>query len=210
MLSGTKTKNDGGEIPYSYIRQTSLFSFEEIIKFQQQSRLELILANIDVSKLANELRKTSNSKGPKGYEPEVLIYSLIAMQVEKIDTIKDLVVKLKENPVLRYCCGFDVLGKVPSESTFSRFLEKLSNSESLEQIFHDFLLKLKDFDVIGGEHISIDSTKLDSFEAAKPKENIVHDGTNPNWGIKKIPMATTYDGLVGNSIFFVIPKVSCH
>ncbi|MFY9213644.1 MAG: transposase, partial [Tissierellaceae bacterium] len=118
-----------------YIRQTSLFSFEEIIKFQQQSRLELILSNIDVSKLANELRKPSNSKGPKGYEPEVLIYSLIAMQVEKIDTIKDLVVKLKENPVLRYCCGFDVLGKVPSESTFSRFLEKLSNSESLEQIF---------------------------------------------------------------------------
>jgi len=57
-----------------YIRQTSLFSFEEIIKFQQQSRLELILANIDVSKLANELRKPSNSKGLKGYEPEVLIF----------------------------------------------------------------------------------------------------------------------------------------
>lgn len=180
-----KQKTMGVKSLNMYIRQTSLFSFEEIIKFQQQSRLELILANIDVSKLANELRKPSNSKGPKGYEPEVLIYSLIAMQVEKIDTIKDLVVKLKENPVLRYCCGFDVLGKVPSESTFSRFLEKLSNSESLEQIFHDLVIKAKELDIIDGEHISIDSTKLDSFEAAKPKKNIVHDGTNPNWGMKK-------------------------
>ena len=95
-----KQKTMGVKSLNMYIRQTSLFSFEEIIKFQQQSRLELILSNIDVSKLANELRKPSNSKGPKGYEPEVLIYSLIAMQVEKIDTIKDLVVKLKENPVL--------------------------------------------------------------------------------------------------------------
>ncbi len=100
---------------------------------------------------------------------------------------------------------------MPSESTFSRFLETLSNSESLEQIFHDLVIKAKELDIIDGEHISIDSTKLDSFEAAKPKKDIVHDGTNPNWGgMKKIPMATTYDGLVGNSIFFVTPKVSCH
>ena len=110
-----------------YIRQTSLFSFEEIIKFQQQSRLELILSNIDVSKLANELRKPSNSKGPKGYEPEVLIYSLIAMQVEKIDTIKDLVVKLKENPryygyPLRYTDAWKKQydKRTPVERCFSR------------------------------------------------------------------------------------------
>jgi transposase len=168
-----------------YIRQTTLFSFEEIIKFQQQTRLELILEQIDVSKLANELRKSDNSRGPKGYEPECLIYSLIAMQVEKINSIKDLVIKLKENPVLRYSCGFDVLGEVPSESTFSRFIDKLSNSEHLEQIFHDLIIKAKELDIIDGEHISIDSTKLDSYEAAKPKKDITDDGTNPNWGMKR-------------------------
>ena len=79
-----------------YIRQTTLFSFEEIIKFQQQTRLELILEQIDVSKLTNELRNPGNTRGPKGYEPKCLIYSLIAMQVEKINSIKDLVIKLKE------------------------------------------------------------------------------------------------------------------
>ena len=168
-----------------YIRQTTLFSFKEIIKFQQQTRLELILEQIDVSLLASEIRKSNDSRGPKGYDPECLIYSLIAAQVEKIDSIKDLVLKLKENPVLRYCCGFEVVGKTPSESTFSRFIEKLTHSPKLEELFHNLVIKAKELGIIDGEHVSIDSTKLDSYEAAKPKKNIVDDGANPNWGMKR-------------------------
>ncbi|KGG81382.1 hypothetical protein Y919_01140 [Caloranaerobacter azorensis H53214] len=79
-----------------YIRQMSLIFFEEIIKFQQETKLEMILSQINVSKLANSLRKSSNSKGTKGYESTALIYALIAIQVEKTQTIKDLVQKLKK------------------------------------------------------------------------------------------------------------------
>ena len=168
-----------------YIRQMSLISFEEIIKFQQETKLEMVLSQLDVSKLANSLRKSSNSRGPKGYEPTALIYALIAMQVEKIQTIKELVQKLKENPVLRYCCGFDVLGKVPSESTFSRFLDKLVETDELEKLFHQLVIKAKKLNIIDGDSVAIDSTKLNSYEAAKPKKSIVDDGTNPNWGMKK-------------------------
>jgi|GEM_PF-4956105 len=67
------------------------------MEFQQETKLELILSQIDVSKLANILREPSNSKGPKGYWSEQLIYSLIAMQIEKVQSIKDLALKLKEN-----------------------------------------------------------------------------------------------------------------
>lgn len=143
---------------------------EEIIKFQQETKLEMILSQIDVSKFANSLRKSSGSKGPKGYEPTSLIYALIAMQVEKIQTIKDLVQKLKENPVLRYCCGFEVLGKVPSESNFSRFLDKLVETDELEKLFHELVIKAKELNIIDGDSIAIDSTKLNSYEAAKPKK----------------------------------------
>ncbi len=103
------------------------------------------------------------------------------MQIEKIQSIKDLVLKLKENPVLRYCCDFDVLGKVPSQSTFSRFLNKLIDIQELEQLFYDLVIKAKELNIVDGEHVSIDSTKLDSYEAAKPKKSIVDDGTNPNF-----------------------------
>lgn len=163
----------------------TLISFEQIMEFQQETKLEMILSQIDVSKLANSLRKSSSSKGPKGYEATSILYALIAMQVEKIQTIKDLVLNLKRNPVLRYCCGFDVLGSVPSESTFSRFLERLSQNQELELLFYDLVLKAKKLNIVDGEHVSIDSTKLNSYEAAKPKKKIVDNGLNPNWGMKR-------------------------
>jgi len=155
------------------------------MEFQQETKLEMILSKIDISKLANKLRKSNESKGPKGYEPTSMIYALIAMQVEKIQTIKDLVLDLKQNPILRYCCGFDILGKVPSESTFSRFLDKLTQTDELEKLFHQLVIQAKELNIIDGSHVSIDSTKLDSYEAAKPKKSINDDGTNPNWGMKR-------------------------
>lgn len=115
-----------------YIQQTTLFSFEEIIKFQEQTKLELVLSQIDISKPANAIGKPSSSKDPTGYEPKNLIYSLIATQAEKIQSTKDLVTKLNNGPVLRYYCGFKVPGRIPSESTFSRFFNKLSDSEEFE------------------------------------------------------------------------------
>jgi len=51
------------------LRNNSI-SFEEFIEFQQETNLEFILSQIDVLKLANVLRKPSNSKGSKDHEPE--------------------------------------------------------------------------------------------------------------------------------------------
>lgn len=168
-----------------YIRQETLFSFEEILKFQKETRLELIFSRLNLSKLSKKLGKSSYARGPRGYCVMNLIYALIAMQVERIPTMKDLVQKLKENPVLRYNCGFDVLGRVPSTSTFSRFMSKLSLSDELSFLFKDIVLQAKELGVIDGSNVSIDSTKLSSYEAAIPKSKIVDDGTNPNWGMKR-------------------------
>ncbi|WP_420834474.1 transposase [Caloranaerobacter azorensis] len=71
--------------------------------------------------------------------------------------------------MLRYCCGFEVLGKIPSESTFSRFLDKLVENDELEKLFHELVIKAKKLNIIDGDSIAIDSTKLNSYETAKPK-----------------------------------------
>lgn len=83
--------------------------------------------------------------------------------------MKDLVQKLNENPVLRYNCGFDVLGSVPSASTFSRFMSKLSLSDELSCIFRDIVLQANEQGVIDGSNASLDSTKLSSYEAFQTK-----------------------------------------
>ena len=168
-----------------YIRQQTLFSFEEILKFQKETKLELIFSRLDLSKISKALGKSSFSRGPKGYCCEDMLYALIAMQTERVPKVKALVRKLKENPVFRYNCGFDVLGNVPSESTFSRFLNKLSNSEELSTLFKDIVLQAKALGIIDGSNVSIDSTKLSSYEASVPKSKIACDGTNPNWGMKR-------------------------
>ncbi len=126
-----------------YIRKTSLFSFEEIIKFQQETKLELILARIDVSSLVMALPKQSHLRGPKGYRVAPVIYAVIVMQILRIATVSELVRQLKVNPVLHYNCGFDVLSKVPSEATLSRFLSKLPETDALLKLFQKLVIQAK-------------------------------------------------------------------
>lgn len=44
-----------------YIQQECLFSFEEILKFQPKSKLEIILAELDFENLISELSKSHTS-----------------------------------------------------------------------------------------------------------------------------------------------------
>lgn len=168
-----------------YIRQMSLLSFDQIMEYQQETRLEKVFKQIDVSKLSYALRKPPDSKGPKGFDPSPMIYAVLAMQLEKMATVKQLVENLKQNPVLRYSCGFEILGKVPSESTFSRFYSKLTECLELDELFQKLVLKAKELGIIDGDYISIDSTKLNSYEASRPQRDLIDDGCHPNWGMKR-------------------------
>lgn len=55
-------------------------------------------------------------------------------------------------------------------------LDKLAETNELQQLFHKLVLKAKDLNIIDGSSVAIDSTKLNSYEAAKPKKSIVGDG----------------------------------
>ena len=78
----------------------------------------------------------------------------------------------------------------------------------LKDLFTKLVEKANALKLVDGEHISIDSTKLGSFEASKPKKQIVDDGSNLNWGMKRDNNGTTLSGLVGNSISTAIQKVN--
>lgn len=168
-----------------YIRQQCVFSFEELIKLQPETKLEMVLSQLNFSNMMLSLSRPEHKRGPKGYNAMPLLYALIAMQLEKIKNIVKLVDRLKSDPVFRYNCGFDILGSVPSTSTFSRFLTLISQSEALEEDFKQLILKAKSLDIIDGTDIAIDATKLNSFEKSVPKSKLKDDGVSPNWGKKK-------------------------
>jgi transposase len=168
-----------------YIRQECFLSFDEILKFQPESKLQAVLAQLDFTILVEKLSKPDHTRGPKGHQPLPLLYSLVAMQLEKIKNTAGLVQRLHSDPTFRYNCGFNVLDAPPSESTFSRFISKIAESEFLEEEFKLLVLKAKDFGIVDGSHVAIDSTEINAFEKSKPSSKIVKDGVSPNWGKKK-------------------------
>ncbi|ADD03131.1 transposase IS4 family protein [Thermoanaerobacter italicus Ab9] len=167
-----------------YIRQQSFFSFEEILKFQPETRLEKIFSALDYSNVLTLLPK-QKELGRKGYSKEAMFLAIIAMRIENIKTIAALVKRLKTDPVFRFNCGFNVLGSIPSESTFSRFLTLLSESEVFQKIFETLVLKAKALGIIDGANVAIDSSEYESYDKAIPKSKIQDNGQNPNWGSKK-------------------------
>ncbi|NLU51187.1 MAG: transposase [Syntrophomonadaceae bacterium] len=57
--------------------------------------------------------------GPKGYPYYALLNALVAMRLENMKSFTQLVERLTYAPYLRYICGFEPFGNVPSVSTFS-------------------------------------------------------------------------------------------
>lgn len=167
-----------------YIRQECLFSFEEILNFQPKSKLEMILSELCFDNLISELNKFNTTCGPKGYPTQALINAFVAMQVERISTLTDLSEKLKTNPILRYCCGFELFGKTPSPTTLSRFLNKLSMTTSLEDEFYNIVEKAISNGIVDGTTVAIDSTKIDAYEKAQPKNRLKNDAKSADWGCK--------------------------
>lgn len=144
----------------------------------------MILSELCFDNLISELRKLHTTCGPKGYPVQTLINAFIAMQVERIPTLTDLSEKLKTNPILRYCCGFELLGRTPSTATLSRFLTKLSMITSLEQEFHKIVRKAIDIGIIDGSEVAIDSTKIDAYKKSQPKKHLKNHGKSADWGCK--------------------------
>ncbi|MBU8757320.1 transposase [Priestia megaterium] len=60
-----------------------------------------------------------------------MIYLLVVIIVERIPTIKDLVRRLRHDFMFHLECGFLFSDCIPSEAFFSRFSQKLSESNAL-------------------------------------------------------------------------------
>ena len=166
------------------ILQMSLFSLKELFELEEKTKLELIFENLDLTSVVNNLR-TDSKKGPKGYNIRPIIRAFLAQRLENIPTRAALVRRLNNDPVFSYICGFGFYEKVPSEATLSRYFKKLSESNSLKELYIQLLSEANELDLLDLETIAIDASKLKSYERAKPKSQIDKENLNtPDWGAK--------------------------
>jgi len=99
-----------------------------------------------------------------------MIQSLIVRLVEWIPTIKDLIKRLVNDPLFRFDCGFLVSDVVPSEASYSRMIDVISQSDVLNHM-QDTLIQTAFIEgFICDEHLAIDATHFESRDAAKPSE----------------------------------------
>jgi len=167
------------------IRQGCVFSFEDAIKMQPRSRLEIILTTLDFNTVIAALSKENEKhQGPNGYRIENKLNSLIAMRVYNMTGFTELVERLNHDPVLRYDCGFDVFGKVPSISTFSRIYSQLTDSEALHELFKQQVKQAESMGLLDTSSIALDSSKVTAAEKSIPRKDIKDDGQSANWGSK--------------------------
>lgn len=166
-----------------YIRQEPLLSFEDLMELQPQTKLELILENVDWSEVVKIIPRSR--KGPNGYHPIPIIRALLAQQIEQIPTRAALVRRLVTDPVFRYVCGFNVIGKVPSEATFSRYYSILSQTDYLERVYLGLVNRAIQLGLMETDVVAIDATDLTSYERAKPKKKLdLNNSDTPDWGSK--------------------------
>ncbi len=184
---GDKTKNKQmrkGKSPM-YIRQGCVFSFEDAIKMQPQSRLESVLATLNLRAVVATLDEDIDyRRGPNGYSTETKLRALIAMRVYNMASFTELVERLNNDPMLRYNCGFEVFGKVPSVATISRFYSRLTESDCLQKLFKQVVQQAEAMGLLDTNAIAIDASKVNANEKSIPRKNINDDGKSANWGSK--------------------------
>jgi len=97
-----------------------------------------------------------------------LCKAFIAKAVWDFPTTSALIDAIRHRPTLRRLCGWETLGEVPGESTFSRAFAAFAEDQ-LPQRIHDAMIKARYGDKIAG-HISRDGTAIYAREKAAKKE----------------------------------------
>ncbi len=134
---------------------------------EHEKHLTSILEIVQVEKFVP--KKACNQwLGRKAKEREALARSFVAKSLYKYPTTRALIHALHSTPNLRLICGFESIGDIPSEATFSRAFAEFAAS-NLGKRVHDTLVE----DYLAGEligHISRDATAIVGRE--KPAKKV--------------------------------------
>jgi len=168
----------------SYFQQMSLFSLQEILELEARNKYSWLFNTVNV-RPAEKLLSNKGSVGRDGSDKGSVVRALIAQQVEQIPSQAKLIQRLEDDPHFRIACGFKEKGSVPSASTFSRCYRALTDTGILKHIYQDLLEKAQDLDLVEGENIAIDSSKLTAHDSPRPSSSVdKEDPDRADWGAK--------------------------
>jgi len=168
----------------SYIRQATLFPFEEATgELGDNERLVLVLSALPDEGLVAWLRRGRRGRRNE-YPLEVLWRCLIAKYVYQIARYSELVRELGRNGSLRRLVGIESLDRVPADYHFSRLLKRLSSDEGLAQLqamFDGLVEQLKEGLPGLGQYVAVDATAVHAYCDEMRKEK---SDTDARWSAR--------------------------
>lgn len=152
------------------VKQMSLFDIQELLEMESSRRFDEIFATFDVQPIFQLFSKKTLRGAPRELNYGAMIQSLIIRIVERIPTIKDLIKRLVNEPLFRLDCGVLVSDVVPSEASYSRMIDVISQSNVLDGMQDALIQTAMTEGFLSDEHLAIDATHFESRDAAKPSE----------------------------------------
>jgi hypothetical protein len=127
-----------------------------------------LIVVLEVAHLDAFIQMWSGLPGRPLADRHALSRAFVAKAVLGLPTTGELIERLKVDKTLRRLCGWERLGQVPSEATFSRAFAEFAGS-GLPARVHEALIKKTHADRLVG-HISRDATAIEAREKPVKKE----------------------------------------
>lgn len=172
--------------------QKSLFpELEDMVgELTEKERKFIMVCELCAEALESEMKAYEwKGQGRPPAERIAIAKSFIAKAVYGLATTEGLVEYLNGSPTLRRLCGWESVGEIPSESTFSRAFGEFAKGKLPEKV-HEAIIKGLGSRKLAG-HISRDSTAIVARERAAKKpvvekaEKVVRKKGRPRHGEKR-------------------------
>lgn len=145
------------------------------------AKLQGIFDALDDAELIKALRGRRR-RGCQGYSVQALWRSYLTSYILNVGSVRELIRHLENNPTLCELTGISPWA-IPSESTYSRFVAKLSKRNDLvQETLHKAVNALKDHLEDFGKVVAIDSTDLKASSSGS--KNKISDN-DARWSAKR-------------------------
>ena len=152
------------------VKQISLFDIQELFEMESSHRFDSIFSTFDVQPIFQLFSKKTLRGAPRECNYGAMIQSLIIRIVERIPTVKDLVKRLVNDPLFRLDCGFLISDSVPSEASYSRMVDVISQSDVMDYMQDQLILTAFTEGFLNDPHLAHDATHFEARDASKPSE----------------------------------------
>lgn len=152
------------------IRQPSLFSIQELYDMEPTQKYEAIISAIDLDDIFYKVNKRSWLGAPVELNYPAMIISIFIRYVERIPTVKNLIKRLDDDIAFKLNCGFLVSDTIPSASSYSRLLTRLSESDALEAAIEKVTLQAITEGYVIDDTVAIDATHFEARDQAPKKQ----------------------------------------